>query len=321
MNNATQPKAVISWLGSLSDETRLRLLCLLQGDELGVAELCKALQMPQSTVSRHLKMLADQQWIHGRRQGTANLYSMVTDELDPEAAQLWDLTRKQTEGWATLAQDRLRLRQIRQRVSARSFFADAAGHWPAMRSELYGDLYLLDALVGLLPSSWTVADLGCGTGEMALKLAREVRQVIGVDHSPEMLRQALQAARGKTNLRLVQGDLRGLPLGDDTCDAALMLLVLSYSPHPRQDLAEMVRIIRPGGKAVVVDLMRHDRDDFRRQMGQENLGFGAEELEAMLHEAGADKAACRVVDPDPEAKGPALLIATAGISSLKKIKI
>lgn len=317
LGNIAQPKAVISWLGSLSDETRLRLLCLLQGDELGVADLCKVLQLPQSTVSRHLKMLADLDWIHHRPQGTANLYSMVTEELEPEAAELWKLTRQQADGWATLAQDRLRLRQIRQRGGARSFFADAAGHWPAMRSELYGDLYLLDALIGLLPCSWTVADLGCGTGELAIKLARKVHQVIGVDQSREMLDRAHNAAREVTNLRLVQADLSELPLAAQSCDAALMLLALSYSPHPRRALAEMVKIIQPGGKAVVVDLMRHDREDFRRQMGQENLGFSAEELAAMLRDAGAEGAVCDALAPEPEAKGPALLIATAHIPKRK----
>ena len=205
------------------------------------------------------------------------------------------------------------MRQIRRRVNARSFFADAAGHWPAMRSELYGDLYLLEALIGLLPSSWIVADLGCGTGEMAVKLAREVNQVIGVDQSHEMLQRAHDAAAGISNLRLVQGDLCVLPLDDHSCDAALMLLVLSYQSDPQKALAEMARIVRPGGKVVVVDLMRHDRDDFRRQMGQENLGFTEEELIEMLRQAGAGEAACRVVAPEPEAKGPALLIATAQI--------
>ena len=148
---------------------------------------------------------------------------------------------------------------------------------------------------------------------MAVKLAREVNQVIGVDQSHEMLQRAHDAAAGISNLRLVQGDLCVLPLDDHSCDAALMLLVLSYQSDPQKALAEMARIVRPGGKVVVVDLMRHDRDDFRRQMGQENLGFTEEELIEMLRQAGAGEAACRVVAPEPEAKGPALLIATAQI--------
>lgn len=306
-----KPRTVLSWLGCLSEETRLRLLCLLQGEELGVADLCKVLQLPQSTVSRHLKVLADQDWIHGRRQGTANLYSMNLDELAPEAADLWLLTRSQVGEWATLAQDRLRLRQLRRQVGARSFFADAAEHWPALRSELYGDHFLVDALAGLMPRDWTVADLGCGTGEVALTLAREAAEVIGVDQSHEMLTRARAVAGEAPNLRLLQGDLGALPLADGSCDAALMLLVLSYLPRPDEALGEMVRILRPGGKAVLVDLLRHDREDFRRSMGQERSGFEQQELAGMLEQAGAVQAACSVVAPHPEAKGPALLVATA----------
>ena len=315
--HAAQP--VTAWLGCLSDETRLRLLSLLQGKELGVAELCEVLQLPQSTVSRHLKLLADQGWVHNRRQGTANLYQMDLVEMDPDAAELWELTRKQTVGWATLAQDRLRLQQSRRRVNAQAFFADAAGHWPAMRSELYGDLYLVDAMIGLLPSAWTVADLGCGTGELAAKLADEVAHVIGVDQSAEMLEGARATARGRDNIQLVQGDLDQLPLGDACCDAALMLLVLSYLPQPQRALAEMARILRPGGKAVVVDLMRHDRDDFRRQMGQLNLGFQAQELAGLLDEAGLAHTHCRAVPPQPQAKGPALLLATGRMAGTQNL--
>jgi len=288
------------------------LLCLLQGEELGVAELCKVVQLPQSTVSRHLKVLADQGWIHGRRQGTANLYSMDLAELEPEAKELWQLTRGQLSGWSTLAQDRLRLRQLHRRVSARAFFADAAQHWPALRSELYGDLFLLDALVGLLPRTWTVADLGCGTGEVAMMLAREVASVVGVDQSREMLARASDNARGEvSNLGLLQGDLGALPLAGQSCDAALMLLVLSYLERPGEAVAEMIRIIRPGGKAVLVDMMRHDREDFRRQMGQESRGFARDDLAAMFAAAGANDLSFNIVAPQPEARGPALLVATA----------
>ncbi len=316
--DTTRPRAaqpVIAWLGCLSDETRLRLLSLLQGEELGVAELCEVLQLPQSTVSRHLKVLADQGWVHNRRQGTANLYQMDIGELDPDAAELWALARKQTEGWATLAQDRLRLQQSRRRINAQAFFADAAGHWPAMRSELYGDLFLVDAVIGLLPPHWTVVDLGCGTGEMVAKLADEVDRVIGVDQSAEMLEGARSVTHRRGNIQLVNADLDQLPLDDDCCDAALMSLVLSYLPHPDRALAEMARILRPGGKAVVVDLMRHDREDFRRQMGQLNLGFEAGELADMLADAGLDHAHCRAVAPQPQAKGPALLLASGRVAA------
>jgi len=297
-------------MAGLSDESRLRLLYLLQDNELGVAELCGVLQMPQSTVSRHLKVLADQGWVRHRRQGAANLYRMVRDDLSQGAEQLWQVAREQSEGWATLAQDAHRLEQLQDRISARTFFAGAAGRWPHMREELYGDLFFMDAMISLLPSHWTVVDLGCGTGEVVDRLAQQMEHVIGVDQSTEMLDRARVLTQQHDNIRLVEGDLCVLPLERRSCDAALMLLVLSYLPRPDEALAEMARILRPGGKAVVVDLLRHDRDDFRRQMGQESLGFEEDELHQMVRHAGLSNPRCRVVAPHPEAKGPALLIAT-----------
>src|SRR5438270_2650229 len=103
-----QPAAMLSWMEGLADPTRVRLLRLLERHELGVAELCDVLQLPQSTVSRHLKVLADQKWVRGRRQGTNHLYRTLLDELDAPARRLWLLAREQTENWSASKQDRLR---------------------------------------------------------------------------------------------------------------------------------------------------------------------------------------------------------------------
>src|SRR5687767_505537 len=95
------PDALLAWMGGLADETRLRLVRLLERHELSVAELCEILQLPQSTVSRHLKVLADQEWVRSRSLGTTNLYRTVLDELDPTPRRLWLLAREQTDAWAT----------------------------------------------------------------------------------------------------------------------------------------------------------------------------------------------------------------------------
>src|SRR3954447_21986509 len=100
-----QPDALLGWMECLSDPTRLRLVRLLERHELGVAELCDVLQLPQSTVSRHLKALSDQQWTRSRRQGTNHLYRTLLDELEPAARKLWLLTREQTAAWVTARQD------------------------------------------------------------------------------------------------------------------------------------------------------------------------------------------------------------------------
>src|SRR5215204_5375275 len=122
---ASQPDALLAWMECLGDGTRLRLLRLLERHELGVVELCDVLQLPQSTVSRHLKVLSDQSFVRSRRVGTAHLYRMILDELDAPARRLWLLAREQTDEWATFQQDQLRLdRLLREKQSdSESFFA------------------------------------------------------------------------------------------------------------------------------------------------------------------------------------------------------
>jgi SAM-dependent methyltransferase len=307
-----QPEALLGWMESLSDATRLRLLRLLERHELGVAELCDVLQLPQSTVSRHLKVLADEAWLRSRPQGTTNLYRMDVSAVDPAARRLWTLTREQTEDWATIAQDQLRLtRRLAERQPSQGFFAGAAGKWDRLREELYGRTFTQEAFLGLLPSEWVVADLGCGTGQVAAALAPHVRRVLAVDQSAAMLKSARRRLSDFENVELKQGTLEALPLEAGSCDGALLLLALTYVEDPARVIAESARILRPGGRLVVADLLRHDREEFRREMGQLRLGFDASEIQGLLRTGGLQDVHVRTLTPDPEAKGPALLLATA----------
>ena len=306
----SQPDAMIRWLSTLADTSRVRLLRLLERQELGVSDLCAVVQMPQSTVSRHLKVLADEAWLISRRQATTNLYRMVLDELDPGQRDLWVLTRDRTADWATLAQDEVRLaaRMAERAGDSRSFFEGVAADWDRVRRESYGDSFGAEALWALLPEDWRVADFGCGTGQLASQLSPHVRQVVGVDHSPAMLAAARVQTSELGNVELLQADLAQVPLDDASCDAAVCVLVLTYLDQAAPVLAEMARVLRPGGRAVVVDLMRHDREDFRRQMGQRSLGFTGEALTQLLSDAGLARARCRPLPPVPDALGPALLL-------------
>lgn len=308
-----QPDALLAWMGSLADATRLRLLHLLERHELGVVELCDVLQLPQSTVSRHLKVLGDQGWLESRAQGTNRLYKVAEGEREAAARKLWLLAREQTSAWPTVQQDRLRLtRRLSEREPAtQAFFAGAAGRWDKLRAELYGQAFGADALLALLPSEWTVVDLGCGTGQSTAALAPFVRRVIGIDQSTAMLKAAKKRTAGLDNVELRQGSLEALPLEDASVDGALLLLALTYVSDPAPALAELARVLRPGGQAVVVDLLRHDREEFRRQMGQQNLGFTPDALQKVLAAAGLATASCRALPPEPQAKGPALLLASA----------
>jgi SAM-dependent methyltransferase len=312
------PELLLSRMAALADPTRVRLLRLLERHELGVAELCEVLQLPQSTVSRHLKVLLDQGWVRNRSERTAHLYRMVLGELDAPARRLFMVARDQTEGWPTLQQDQLRLaRRLEERSrGSREFFAGAAGQWDRLRWDYFGAGVTQAALLALLPEGWVVADLGCGTGLVTAALAAHVQRVIGVDQSVAMLKAARKRTAGMDNVDLRQGDLEALPLADAACDAAILLLVLGYVAEPALVLWEMARVVRPGGKVVVVDVLRHDREEFRRRMGQRSLGFDADGMRSLLVQARFEKVRCRPLPPDPEAKGPALLLGVAARPSV-----
>jgi ArsR family transcriptional regulator len=312
MASSAQPGALLERMAAFADATRLRLLRLLEKSELGVAELMELLQLPQSTVSRHLKVLADQGLVKSRAEGANRLYRMPPVD-DGAARRLWLLAKEQTEGWATARQDRLRLLRLRERQkpSTLRFFAGAAGRWDQLRAELYGEGFSQDALLSLLPRHWVVADLGCGSGKTAAALAPYVQRVIGVDQSAAMLKAARRRTAMLANVELKRGSLESLPLKDDSVDGVLLLLALTYVAEPLPVIQEAARVLRPGGSAVVVDLLRHDREEFRRQMGQRRLGFEPEELGQMMGEAGLAGVVARPLAPEPQAKGPALLLASA----------
>lgn len=309
---STGPQAaLLGWMESLADATRLRLLRLLERHELGVAELCDVLQLPQSTVSRHLKVLSDQGWTRSHRNGTANLYHVVLDELDPPARQLWQVARDQLAKTPTFEQDQLRLRQLLQQrqKQSRQFFRSAAAQWDKLRAELYGRAFNQAAMLSLLPPDIVVADLGCGSGQLTAQLANYVAKVIGIDNSEAMLKAAQQHTAALDNVELKQGDLEDLPLDAASCDRAMLTLVLTYLAEPAAALREAARILRPGGAVVVVDLLRHDREDFRRQTGQQCMGFEIEQMIDMLEGAGFDDVTCQPLAPESGVKGPALLLA------------
>jgi ubiquinone/menaquinone biosynthesis C-methylase UbiE len=311
-HSPADPAPLVSRLGSLADPARLRLLALLDGEELGVGELAEIVQMPQSSVSRHLKALAETGWVVARSERTANLYKMANDRLKEGPRALWELARREIAGWPALSQDRLRLER---RLAARaedssSFFAGVASEWETLRAELYGRRFTDAAITALLPRSFVVADLACGAGDVAVRLAPCVARVVAVDRSPEMLDAARRRTRAFGNVELHEADLAALPLASSSCDAALLLLALTHLPDVPQALSEMARLLVPGGRAIVVDLLRHGREDFRLRMEQRRDGFTPRELARLLHAVGLEATTCAPLPPEAGAKGPALLLAT-----------
>ncbi len=305
---ARSPDALLGWMGGLADPTRLRALRVLERGELSVLELREVLALPQSTVSRHLKVLSDLGWLTSRREGTQVFYGLAAD-LDPGARKLWLLTRAEIEDWPVVRQDLARLEVVRaRRDGAQRFFAGAAGAWDELRAKIYGAAFGTEALLGLLPPGWTVADLGCGTGALAAELAPRVRKVVAVDQSAAMLRAARRRTASLPNVELHAADLAALPLESGRFDAALMTLVLAYLEAPLPALREATRILRPGGRLVAVDAARHDDEELRRRMGQARPGFEPAALAALLREAGLVHVAARSLPPEPGARGPGLVV-------------
>jgi ArsR family transcriptional regulator len=156
-----------------------------------------------------------------------------------------------------------------------------------------------------------VVDLGCGAGNVT-KLLRErwpSARIIGVDGSAAMLAAAQDAVPANVDLR--QGALEALPIGDGEVDLALLVLVLHHAPDPARVLAEAARVLKPGGRLVVVDMRPHDREDYRRSMGHVWLGFGDLQISRLLQAAGFEAARVVPLAPEPAADGPALFLAAA----------
>ena len=298
-------------LGSLAEPTRTRLLALLAKHELSVGELCAAAQLPQSTVSRHLKLLLDEGWVVSRPEGQSRYYRLATD-LEPSARQLWQVVVAAVDQGPEAAQDEARASQLlkSRRTRSQEFFSTAAGQWELVRSDLFGANAGMMGLLALLDRSWRVGDLGCGTGVIAHELAPFVGQVIAVDESSAMLATARARLRDLVNVELREGRLEALPMTSGELDAAVMSLVLHYVPEPVVALGEARRVLRDGGRIVVIDMMAHGRAEYREQYGHVWQGFTEEQLRAWLSEAGFGSVHITSLPAAAGAKGPLLLAAS-----------
>ena len=313
MNGSTAvPSPIFERLSALADATRSRLLLLLERHELTVGELCSVLQLPQSTVSRHLKTLDTDGWVAARAEGTSRRYRMVADRLDAPARKLWQLVREEVVAGTAARHDAERLRSVlrERRVRSQAFFSSTAGEWDALRRDLFGAAADLHPLLGLLDDRWTVGDLGCGTGHTAAALAPFVRRVVAVDDSPAMLAAARARLEGMANVELVPGELAALPLPDAELDAGVLSLVLHHVAEPDGVLAEVRRTLRPGARVLIVDMTPHEREDYRQEMGHLWLGFAEEQVGGWLRE-GWSGFRYQVLPADPSAKGPTLFAASA----------
>ncbi len=309
--NATP--SMIAWMQSLSEPTRGRILRVLERSELSVAELCSVLQLPQSTVSRHLKVLVDDGWSAARREGTSNWYRMSLAEMPSPQKKLWNVAKNHCLPESTAEQDDARLEQVldMRRSKTQTFFSSAAGRWDRLRSDLFGSRLDAWAIAAALDRSWVVGDLGCGTGTISQTLCPWVRQVIAVDASGAMIQSARKRLKDASNVDIRKGELTSLPIEDEALDLAIMGLVLPYLAEPDRVFREAARATCLDGRLIVLDMLAHDRSEYREELGHQWLGFSPGQISQWLSSAGWELENMVTLPIEPDAKGTPIFVATA----------
>jgi SAM-dependent methyltransferase/biotin operon repressor len=281
----------------LGDEARLRLLRLLAGrhGRLNVTELTAVLGLAQSGISRHLKLLKEAGLVIEERGGGFSYYHLSPALLDGGFDGLWPTLQAQFAGAAknpSIRADEARLQEV-IRLRKENFDVhgtDRAQFVPGRSWAAWS------RALGLLLPRVDVVDIACGEGYLSVEAARWAKRVIGIDRSAEMLKRARALAdrRGVTNTAWKRGDMERLPLEDASTDIALLSQALHHAVAPASAVSEGVRILRPGGHLLVLDLREHDQAWVRDRVGDRWLGFKDEELRRMLRHAGLSDVTVRI---------------------------
>ena len=277
---------------ALADPSRVRILALLRTMELSVGELAQVLGQSQPRVSRHVKILGDARLLDRHKEGswvflaltvearTQSVFDLLDQWLDPASRDV-------------LAADAARLAAVRadRAEAANRYFATHAQIWDSIRSLHVAESMVEKAIEKALGDQpvGRLLDIGTGTGRMIELLGPKAAQATGVDKSSEMLRLArvkLEAAGIPSNLR--QADMYALPLADGSADSVLIHQVLHYAQNPAGALAEAARVLRPGGRLLVVDFAAHEREDLRTRDAHLRLGFSDDAMAGWFRSAGLD---------------------------------
>src|SRR6195256_3071751 len=282
--------STINFLRLLADPTRLRLLLLLEEEELSVAELQEILGMGQSRISSHLAQLKRAGVVEDRRAGK-NVYYGLTEkeERNPARAKVNELTRVLAREMPETGRDRtaLQLALRKRRDKAREYFDELAGKFG--RSYVPGRSWqaLAHTLISLLPAL-TVADLGAGEGTLSQLLAKKARKVIAIDNSPKMVEFGSQLAKkhGFANLEYRLGDIEDPPIAKNSVDLAILSQALHHAIHPERAIAAAHRMLRRAGRLIILDLLSHRFDRARELYADHWLGFSEVQLHQWLEKAG-----------------------------------
>jgi ArsR family transcriptional regulator len=264
-------------------------------------------------VSRHLKVLVEHGWLSARRDGTSHFYRLDLEAQAEAARGLWEASREAARELAEASGDagRIDLVLAARRGASKAFFASGAVAWDALRDEWFGRSFEANALLALLDPGLAVADLASGSGRVAEVLAPHVGTVIAIDESLAMLEAARERTRALGNVEVRHGALEALPLGDRSVDAATLFLALHHLAEPEAALVEVRRVLRPGGRLLLVDMLPHDREELRTHFGHVWLGFDRDRIARLTAAAGLDLVAFSTLSTN-SATGPNLFVAVAG---------
>ena len=307
--------SIVKILRVVADPNRLRILLLLSGEELSVAELQEILVMGQSTISTHLSQLKQAGLVEDRRTGKSSLYRLTTGN---GSSIIGDLLARAEREIPEAKHDKTTMRRVvkKRQDKMRSFFDSVAGRLG--KDYVPGKSWksLAEAFLRLMPPM-LIADLGAGDGSFSLLLAQQAKRVIAVDSSAKMIEFAReQAARHDVkNVEYRIGDMEEIPIDEASVDLVFFSQSLHHALHPERAIREAWRILRPDGRIVVLDLGKHRFEEAREMYADEWLGFNEAELEAMLEKAGFSAVKAAIVDKEPEAPHFQTLLATGNRAS------
>lgn len=292
---------MLDQLKALADATRLRLVAILLSGEFTVQELTAILRMGQSRISRHLKILAEVGVLSVKRQGTwsyyraggeAGFFTAISEVVAQEVRSLPEYGSDMAAVAAVLEQRRRR---------SQEFFDQHARQWDDLARTLLPVPDYRGQLLAMVPVGGQVVEIGLGTGGLLPALAAKADNVIGVDHSPAMLDEARRrlSTSGLAGIDLRLGEMSHLPLPDRQACCVVVNMVLHHAAEPVAVLQEFNRVLTPGGRLVLADLARHEREWVREQLADQWLGFEEAELRSWLTMAGFDAVAVQQVPPQP----------------------
>lgn len=277
---------LIKCFKALSDKTRLRLLYVLQQYELNVNEIVLVVDMIQSGVSRHLKILMESGLLTSRRDGSFIYYSAVKNDVVKTFVSLVDQSFEKEQIIGQNLEKAREMIKIRQNRTKR-FFKIVAPQWDRLKKEVLGNFDLNSMIKGKLSFHGNVSDLGCGTGELIEILSEKAsHKLIGIDASPEMLEQAKLRLSGTNNTELRLGELEHLPMKNKEIDTAIMNMVLHHISQPELPITEVFRVLKPKGLFVLADFEKHDQEKIKEIIGGAWLGFEKEKIKIWLTDAG-----------------------------------